>query len=153
MSNATDLTEAFSASSGGTFVTGDEKHDPLHAQQIPMYVYHVEPKTEGQYGLQTIFHIKAQPWGRDETKLLAFSHNEYRERLAENMKILMAANPGKPGGPIYLHKFTTKSGNEAWDIKPTPQHHATPAAPKPAPSAAPQPIASAQTIDDDSLPF
>lgn len=150
MSNATDLSEAFSVSNGGTFITKDEKAE-VFAEQTPMYVVHVEPASEGQWGVQTIFHVKAAKWGKDETRLLAFTHNEYRQRLAEAMQQLMAATPGKPGGPIYLHKWVTKTGHEAWDIKPQPytgvllnqQAESTPA---------PQPVAT-PTISDDDLPF
>ena len=154
MSNATDLSDAFSVSSGGTFITKDEKAE-VFAEQTPMYVVHVEPASEGQWGVQTIFHVKAAKWGKDETRLLAFTHNEYRQRLAEAMQQLMAANPGKPGGPIYLWKWVTKTGHEAWDIKPQPytgvllnqQPQAT------TPSTPAQAAPATPTISDDDLPF
>lgn len=154
MSNAIDPTSAFAGANGGTFVSGPEKNE-LFITQEGMYVVHAEGKSDGVYGEQTVFHVKAKPWGRDEVRLLAFKHTEHRQRVAENMLLLLAANPGGFVGPVYLHKFTSKSGNEGWELKPTPfEGPKTPIAMPNAAStpATPQPVAAVQTTDDD-LPF
>ena len=147
--SAIDLTTAFDQASGGTFVSASEK-EQLYLEQTPMFVYHVEPNTDGVYGAQTVFHIKAEPWGRDQTRLLAFTHSEHRERLAHGMLALLNASPGQPGGPIYLWKYTTKNGNEAWDIKPKPLEH--PATTKTTP-ATPNASKTSVAVMDDNLPF
>lgn len=149
MTNAIPVTDAFAQSNGGTFVNKDEKAE-LYATQTPMYIVDVEPNSDSVYGAQTVFHVKAKAWGRDTTRLLAFAHSPFRETLATNIKTLMTQTPGKPAGPIYLWKYTTKAGNEAWDIKPEPYKGDT--TPKPiaaitSTEPAPTPIA------DDDLPF
>ena len=151
MTNAVDPTSAFVNSSGGTFITGPEKNQ-VFADQDAMYVIHAEPAADGMYGVQTVFHVKAAKWGRDETRLLAFSHNEPRQRLAENMLLLLSANPGKPVGPVYLHKFTAKTGHEGWELKPTPYEGPKTPISTPSSTSSPHPIAAAQSTDDE-LPF
>ena len=157
MTNATDPTSAFVNSNGGTFISGPEKNE-VFADQDALYIIHAEPASEGVYGVQTIFHVKAAKWGREETRLLAFNHNEQRQRLAENILLLLAAEPGKPVGPVFLHKFTSKTGHEGWELKPVKYEGAkTPikmptSVSTPAPAATPEPIAAVQTTDD-SLPF
>jgi len=144
--NVIDPTSVFEQASGGQFVSGEEKQQ-LHAKQTPLYVIHAEANTEGNFGPQTVFHVKAKEWGKEETRLLAFGYTENRERLANGMLELLNANPGKPLGPIYLWKYTTKSGNEAWDIKPTPYQ-------APANERIKIPVAAAGSLDaDDDLPF
>lgn len=152
MTNAIDPTGAFTASHGGTFINGPEKND-VFVEQDALYIIHAEPAAEGMYGVQTIFHVKAARWGRDETKLLAFQHNEQRQRLAENILQLLNAEPGKPVGPVYLHKFTSKTGNQGWELKPTKyEGDKTPITmPNQTTQAAPAPVA--MPFDDDNVPF
>lgn len=152
MTSAIDPTGAFTASHGGTFINGPEKND-VFVEQDALYIIHAEPAAEGMYGVQTIFHVKAAKWGRDDTKLLAFQHNEQRQRLAENVLTLLNAEPGKPLGPVFLHKFTAKTGNQGWELKHVKyEGDKTPLAmPNQTTQSTPAPIASAQSIDD--LPF
>ena len=143
-----DLTQAWQESHGGTFITGEEKQK-IHTAQAPIYVYDVEPRVDGQFGEQTVFHVRSNADGAGDMRLLAFSHTNHRERFAASVKMLLAAAPNTPGGPLYLHKFRTNNGNEAWDLKPTKQTELpTPAAPA-KPESAPKP---ARDLGDD-LPF
>jgi len=148
MSNAIDVTSAFEQASGGTFVSGPEKEQAF-LEQTPFYIVNVEPRSEGQYGDQTIYYVKAQKWGKDETRLLAFSHNAYRERQATGVLKLITES-GKPGGPVYLGKFRTQSGKDAWTLDAKPFDVAKHQAATPATSEAPK---AAAVTDDDSLPF
>ena len=151
---AIDATSAFADSHGGTFINKEEKALVFNDQDA-MYVYHAEPASDGMYGLQTIFHVKAKRWGKDETKLLAFAHNEQRERLAKNILTLLATGEGSYVGPVYLHKFVSKTGNEGWELKPVP-YEGTKTPPKviaTATASTPAPASSAPAATDDDLPF
>ena len=145
-----DLSDALSGASGGSFINAEEKAKLADTQE-PMYVVGTDPKTETNYGDQTHFYVKAACWGRDEQRILAFSHNTFRETQAANVGTLIRES-GKVGGPVYLGRFRTSTGKDAWqlDTKPFTGDAANAvAAPAPAtPAAAP----AAQNFDSD-LPF
>lgn len=145
-----DLSDALSGASGGSFINAEEKAKLADTQE-PMYVVGTDPKTETNYGDQTHFYVKAACWGRDEQRILAFSHNTFRETQATNVGIAIRES-GKVGGPVYLGRFRTSTGKDAWqlDTKPfTGDAAGAVAAPAPAtPAAAP----AAQNFDSD-LPF
>ena len=152
MSNTVDISSALQQASGGSFTTGPEKEE-LYQEQTQLYIVNVEPRSETQYGDQTIYYVKCAKWGRDETRLLAFSHNAYRERQAQGVLNLITQS-GKPGGPVYLGKWRTQTGKDAWTIDAKPFDVAAYDAPKtaaPAPAAA-ESRAGMPTVDDD-LPF
>jgi len=145
-----DLTQAWNESQGGSFISGEEKQK-IHDTQAPIYIYDAEPNVEGQYGPQTVFHVRSNQNATGDMRLLAFTHTDQRERFARAVKILLASEPvGSAAGPVYLHKFQTKTGNDAWVIKPTKQTD------KPDPAQTPKPAETktppARDIGDD-LPF
>lgn len=146
MSNTVDVTAAFQQASGGTFITGPEKEELYQAQE-PLYIVNVEPKSETQYGDQTIYYVKSAKWGRDEQRLLAFSHNQYRERQAHGVLNLITQS-GKPGGPVYLGKFRTQSGKDAWSLDAKPFDVA-----RHEPVITPTSTPAAPTVAEDDLPF
>lgn len=145
-----DLSDALNGASGGSFINAEEKAKLADTQE-PMYVVGTDPRTETNYGEQTHFYVKAACWGRDEQRILAFSHNAFRETQAANVGKLIKES-GKVGGPIYLGRFRTATGKDAWqlDTKPFTGDAASaitqPATP--APAAAP----AAKDFDSD-LPF
>jgi len=147
-----DLSSALNESaSGGSFINAEEKAKLADTQEA-MYVVGTDPKTETNYGDQTHFYVKAACWGRDEQRILAFSHNAFRERQAANVGALIKES-GKVGGPVYLGRFRTATGKDAWqlDTKPfTGDAAGAVAAPAPATPAAAAP--AAQNFDSD-LPF
>lgn len=146
MSNSVDISSALQQASGGTFINAPEKEE-LYAEQTPLYIVNVEPRSETQYGDQVIYYVKAKKWGRDEQRLLAFSHNQYRERQADGVLKLIRES-GKPGGPVYLGKFRTQSGKDAWTIDAKPFDVEQ----KKTDDAKQAPAATDQVIGDD-LPF
>jgi len=152
MTNTVDISSALQQASGGSFITGPEKEE-LYQTQEALYIVNVEPRSETQYGDQTIYYVKSAKWGRDDQRLLAFSHNQYRERQAQGVLNLITQS-GKPGGPVYLGKWKTQSGKDAWTIDAKPfdvAQHAAQATPQPAaPTQAPS--VGMPTVDDD-LPF
>lgn len=145
-----DLSSALNESaSGGSFINAEEKAKLADTQEA-MYVVGTDPKTETNYGDQTHFYVKAACWGRDEQRILAFSHNAFRERQAANVGALIKES-GKVGGPVYLGRFRTATGKDAWqlDTKPFTGDAASAAtASAPTPAAAP----AAKDFDSD-LPF
>lgn len=143
-----DLTQALEAASGGDFLTGADKQQ-LHAEQTPMYVVGVEPNSETRFGAQTLYYVKSEKWGRGEQKILAFTHNSYRERQASAILSLINES-GKPGGPVYLGSYRTTTGHDAWELRGKPQDPATPPSSTPTASA---PVAVQTTSIDDDLPF
>jgi hypothetical protein len=145
-----DLSDALSGASGGSFINAEEKAKLADTQE-PMYVVGTDPKTETNYGEQTHFFVKAACWGRDEQRILAFSHNSFRETQAFNVGKLIKES-GKVGGPIYLGRFRTSTGKDAWqlDTKPFSGDAANAVV---APAVAPAPPAAAAPVNDDSLPF
>ena len=146
-----DISTAINQASAGEFITGDEKAT-LADESVALYVVGVEPASETRYGTQTLYYVKSAKWGRDEQRILAFTHNAYRERQAQSILQLITES-GKAGGPIYLGRFRTSSGHDAWELRADPQAPQTPAPAAPAPAAAPSaPPVSSTSIDDD-LPF
>jgi dipeptidyl aminopeptidase/acylaminoacyl peptidase len=148
--SAVDLTQAFESASGGEFLAAADKHE-LHQQQTPLYIVGVEPNSETRFGAQTLYYVKSAKWGRDEQKILAFTHNAYRERQA--LAILTLINSAsKPGGPVYLGSYRTTNGHDAWELRGKPQESPTraPAATTPIPDTPSMP--EAPSVDDD-LPF
>jgi hypothetical protein len=136
--------------SGGTFVAGPEK-EAIADSQEPIYIFGTDPKTETKFGDQTHFYVKAKSWGTEQ-RTLAFSHNEFRERQARNVAALVAASEKGWVGPVYLGRFRTQSGNDAWQLG------VQPFAPQPKqtedlPVTAPATPAAAPVADDNDLPF
>lgn len=150
MSNTVDVTSAFQQASGGSFINGPEK-ESLYQEQTPLYIVNVEPQSETQYGDQTIYYVKSAKWGRDETRLLAFAHNAYRQRQAEGVLNLITQS-GKAGGPVYIGKWRTQSGKDAWAIDAKPFDVAAHETPTPATPAAETKVGM-PTVTDDDLPF
>jgi hypothetical protein len=147
-----DLSDALSGASGGSFINAEEKAKLADTQE-PMYVVGTDPRTETNYGEQTHFFVKAACWGRDEQRILAFSHNTYRETQAANVGTLIKET-GKVGGPIYLGRFRTASGKDAWQLDTKPfTGDAAKAATTPAPAVAPAAAAPAAQSFDSDLPF
>lgn len=107
------LATALQDASGGSFIAGPEKQQLAEAQ-TPMGIVGTDPKTETQFGDQTHFYVRSKIWG-DEQRILAFSHNAFRERQATNVGLLIASE-GKPQGPVYLGRFKTSSGKDAWQL-------------------------------------
>ena len=145
-----DLSDALSGASGGSFINAEEKAKLADTQE-PMYVVGTDPKTETNYGEQTHFYVKAACWGRDEQRILAFSHNSFRETQAANVGKLIKES-GKVGGPIYLGRFRTSTGKDAWqlDTKPFMGDAASAVV---APAVAPAAAAPAAQNFDSDLPF
>lgn len=135
-------------SSGGPFLSAEEK-EALHVSATAFYVVGVEPATDGRFGVQTLFFIRSKDAFGDAQRTLAFSHNAFRERLAENIQKALAFG-SQAVGPWYLGKFTTNAGNAAWDMLATPPEQRT--ATKSAPPASTPAAANAPLADDD-LPF
>jgi len=77
-------------SSGGPFLSAEEK-EALHVSATAFYVVGVEPATEGRFGVQTLFFIRSKDAFGDAQRTLAFSHNAFRERLAENIQKALRA--------------------------------------------------------------
>ena len=146
-----DLSDALSGASGGSFINAEEKAKLADTQE-PMYVVGTDPKTETNYGEQTHFYVKAACWGRDEQRILAFSHNSFRETQAFNVGKLIKES-GKVGGPIYLGRFRTSTGKDAWQLDTKPfTGDAAGAVAAPATSAPAAAAPAAQNFDSD-LPF
>jgi hypothetical protein len=135
--------------SAGTFVGGAEKQQ-LAEQQTPLGIVGTDPRTETQYGDQTHFYVRSKIWG-DEQRILAFSHNAFRERQARNVQKLIDET-SKPQGPVYLGRFRTQSGKDAWQLGTAPfsGEHAQPVATPITETPAAAPVA--QDFDAD-LPF
>lgn len=120
-----DITSAVETAGTSEFTKADEKAD-LADTQTPFYIKKVEPKVDTQYGDQTMYHIICEKWGKDEngqpvTKILAFTHSEYRESKAANINAAMLAAPGQLAGPAYLGRYKTRNGHDAWELYATPQ--------------------------------
>jgi hypothetical protein len=111
-----------------------------------MGIVGTDPKTETQFGDQTHFYVKAKIWG-DEQRILAFSHNAFRERQAQNVAALIAST-GKAQGPVYLGRFRTQNGKDAWQlgIEPFTGEEAKPV-------QAPATTAAATPDFDSDVPF
>jgi hypothetical protein len=144
---------ALMSASAGEFMMADEKAEAAD-EGLAMYVVGVEPASETRFGTQTLYYVKSAKWGRDDQRILAFTHNAFRERQAHNILTLITET-SKPAGPVYLGRFRTQSGHDAWELRAEPATP-PPAIPQPAPATpttdAPQPVAAAQSFDDD-LPF
>ena len=151
MSTNTALGAALNeAASGGTFISGPEKQQ-LAADQTPMGIVGTDPKTETQYGDQTHFYVRAKIWG-DEQRILAFSHNTFRENQARNVAALIAST-GQPQGPVYLGRFRTQNGKDAWQLGVEPfTGDAAKAVETPITTTPAAPAAAAPDFDSD-LPF
>lgn len=134
--------------SGGTFINGPEKHK-LAEDQTPMGIVGTDPKTETNYGDQTHFYVRAKIWG-DEQRILAFSHNAFRERQATNVATLIAST-GEVQGPVYLGRFKTSNGKDAWQLGTEP-FTGEEAKPVQTPITTPDVAPAAQNFDSD-LPF
>lgn len=107
------------------FAKSDEKVD-LADRQIACFIKKVEPKVDTQFGDQTMYHVISEKFGKDETgqpitKILAFTHSEYRESKARNIKAAMDAAPGQLAGPVYLGRYRTRNGHDAWELYAEPQ--------------------------------
>lgn len=127
------------------FTKADEKAD-LADTQTPLYIKKVEPKVDTQYGEQTMYHVICEKFGKDEhgqpvTKILAFTHSEYRESKARNIKAAMDAQPGQLAGPAYLGRYQTRNGHNAWELYAEPQQ--TRSANDQTPTMSPQAISQA----------
>lgn len=149
-----DISSQINQASAGEFIPGDEKA-ALADEGTALYVVGVEPASETRYGTQTLYYVKSAKWGREEQRILAFSHNAYRERQAQAILNVITESK-KAGGPVYLGRFRTSSGHDAWELRAEPQQQlaATPVAPAAAPAApaAPAPPVSSTDFDAD-LPF
>jgi hypothetical protein len=145
-----DLSDALKGASGGSFINAEEKAKLADTQEA-MYVIGTDPRTETNYGDQTHFYVKAACWGRDEQRILAFSHNTHRETQATNVGNLIRET-GKVGGPIYLGRFRTATGKDAWQLDTKPfTGDAAGAVVAPA-LTTPAPAPAAKDFDSD-LPF
>lgn len=149
-----DLSTAINQASAGAFASAEEKAE-LADENVALYVVGVEPASETRYGTQTLYYVKSAKWGRDDQRILAFTHNSYRERQAQSI-LQLITDSGKAGGPIYLGRFRTSSGHDAWELRAEPQAApTTPAPPTPAvaPAAPPAPPTVSSASIDDDLPF
>ena len=113
MANVRSFTEILDeAPAAGAYLSGDEKRQ-LYEAQAPFFIVHASPCVDTTYGPQTQFSVKLK--GQSEVRNLAFSHNGYRQAIAEG--VVKAITGGMEAiGPCYLHKFATSKGNDAWSI-------------------------------------
>ena len=150
MSNIASAAELLRGSSGGDFLSAEEK-EALFASGTPFYIVGAEPKSDTRFGDQTMFYIRAKEAFGEEQRTFALKHNSFRENLAKNI-VQALANGSAAAGPFWLGKFTTNSGHTAWDMlaeKPAAGVTRGIADGAPAPTAA----AASSAPTDDSLPF
>lgn len=146
-----DLTQALEEASGGDFLSAADKHE-LHAEQTPIYVVGVEPNSETRFGAQTLYYVKSAKWGRDAQRILAFTHNSYRERQASAILKLINES-GKAGGPVYLGSYKTSNGHDAWELRGKPADQSAASMPTSTPTPVSATPAVQTTSYDDDLPF
>lgn len=148
-----DITNAVDTAGTSEFMKAEDKAE-LADQQLPFYIVKVEPKVDSQFGDQTMYHIKCEKWGRDETRILAFTHSDYRESKASNIKAAMDAQPGQVAGPAYLGRYKTRNGHDAWELYATPQQTRSASDPIAAvQSSTPTPAPAAPADFDSDIPF
>lgn len=147
MANIVSANDVLASTGGGMYLSKEDKAN-LHRTQDPFWVTQAIAEQEGQFGPQSVFHIRL----KDATDAkLAFGVSPTRVELAK--KITHAIAQGADGvGPFYLGRW--ENGNRSgWMMTPEPttpmEINDTPMSDAPAPSAAMQ-----STIDaGDDLPF
>ena len=114
MANIISATDVLGQTGGGLYLSKDDKAS-LHNEQRPFWITTAIAEQDGQFGPQTIFHIREK--NGDEAKL-AFGVSPSRRDLA--MKISQAVANGADGvGPFYLGRW--ENGNRSgWMLTPEP---------------------------------
>jgi hypothetical protein len=99
------------ATNSSGYLNAEDK-ERLFVTQEMFAVVGARPMIETEFGPQTHFRVKLGS-DRETTYTMAFGHNDSRAELAKSMQALL--DSGEPYvGPIYLRKFHTKKGNDAW---------------------------------------
>ena len=101
------------ATGGEPFLTKEDKAD-LHNAQTPFWVVGAIAEQEGNFGVQTIFTIRAK--GLEPSKL-AFSASQSRINQARQMIAALATDPTGEGavGPVYLGRWAA-NGKSGWQL-------------------------------------
>ena len=101
------------ASGGEPYLTKEDKAD-LHNAQTPFWVVAAVAEQEGNFGVQTIFTIRAK--GLEPSKL-AFSASQSRINQARQMIAALATDPAGEGavGPVYLGRWAA-NGKSGWQL-------------------------------------
>ena len=114
MANITSAHDVLGQTGGGLYLSKEGKAS-LHNEQRPFWITNAIAEQDGQFGPQTIFHIREKTG--DEAKL-AFGVSPSRRDLA--MKITTAIANGSDGvGPFYLGRWE-KGNRSGWMLTPDP---------------------------------
>jgi hypothetical protein len=146
MAKIISASEVLASTGGGMYLDKDQKAE-LHRTQAPFWITYAIAEQDGQFGPQSVFHVKLQ----DATEArLAFGASQPRRELAE--KISHAIAQGADGvGPFYLGRW--ENGNRSgWTLT------GDPTTPLDIPDVEPAPPAPSfgiqKVIDNsDDIPF
>lgn len=148
MSNIMSAADVTKGAGGGDFLTAEERA-ALADSRTPFWVVDAEPKSESQYGDQTLFFIRSKDAFGDEQRTLAFKHNRYREAIARNIAEAVAKGV-QAVGPFWLGRYPLPNGKFSWDLLVEEPKDVTP---PPAAVATPAQVGANQPSSDADLPF
>lgn len=137
---------------GGLPYLKSEGKERIWKQGLPLAIVKAVPKADNQFGdTETRFIVTGKALNGEE-HVLALSHNEVRERQAEQVADLLARGSSAVG-PVYLVKVKSKAGKVAWALAPDAQD---PSGWDAMENPSGKPAASASTASDngdDDIPF
>lgn len=104
----------------GSFMSAEDRA-AFHAEKTPFWIVRCGTTTGGQYGDRVQFVLLTDPshaangeFDADVAKVLDLGYSAFRDELAGELNKIIARE--KIVGPLYLSKFRTGSGNDAWDL-------------------------------------